>query len=81
MNTTFTTEQTTYVQPPPVGSVQEIIPNQALQNVVFVVSSELDNPGTIPPVVADSFPYGVQDVYLVNQKLTQVFPVNAPPTP
>jgi len=80
MNTTFTTEQITYVQPPPAGSVQEIVPNQALQNVVRVVSSELDNPGTIPPAIPDSFPR-VADVYSVNQKLTQAFPVNAPPTP
>jgi len=81
MHQQFTTEQVTFQQPPPAGSFQEIIPNQALQNVVEVQTSVLDNPGTNQQPVADSFPYGISDVYLVNQKLSQMFPVNAPPTP
>jgi len=76
----FTSEQVTYQQPPPAGSVSEAIPNQTLQNVVFVLSSELDNPGTVPPATPDSFPR-VADVYSVNPNLSQFFPINAPPAP
>jgi hypothetical protein len=81
LHTSVTSTQVTYTQPPPAGSVAVIIPNQALQNEVTVTSSAIDNPGAIQPLTANVFPYGVSDVYSVNQNLTQVFPVNAPPAP
>lgn len=74
---TITAVQVTFTQPPPNGSV--VIPNQQLQNVTTVTSSLIDNPGNIPSGTVSTFPYGIADVYTVNQKLSQFFPVNAPP--
>lgn len=80
IHTIITTTAVTFVQPPPAGAVQKQIPNQQLQEVVSVQSSEVDNPGLIPPPVADSFAR-VQDPWTVNPNLTQYFPVNNPPAP
>lgn len=78
LHTVLTGTQVTYVQPAPNGSL--LIPNQAVQNVNTVNTSELDNPGKNQPAVASTFAR-VADPWTVNAKLTQVFPVNKPPTP
>jgi hypothetical protein len=80
LNYTVTSSQTTYVQPPPAGSVSEQIPNTTTLNVVQTNSSELNNPGTNQPAVADSFPR-VADPWTINPGLTQFYPVNQPPAP
>jgi hypothetical protein len=77
---TITSAQVTYVQPPPVNSQSEQIPNTTFLNVQTVNSSELDNPGTNQPAVASTFPR-VADPWIVNPNLVQVFPVNNPPAP
>jgi hypothetical protein len=80
LNTTLTVPQITFLQPPPAGSQSEQILNESLENVLTMVSSKINNPGTNQPAVADSFAR-VADPWTVNKKLTQVFPVNNPPTP
>lgn len=80
IHTLITTTQVTFLIPPPAGAVQTQIPNQQLQEVVSVQSSEVDNPGLIPKPVADSFAR-VADPWTVNPNLVQYFPVNNPPAP
>jgi len=80
VHTTLTASQVTYIQPPPAGSQSEQIANQALQNIITVSESEIDNPGTNQPAVASTFPR-VADPWTVNPNLTQFFPVNSPPAP
>jgi hypothetical protein len=74
--------QITFQVPPPASAVQEIIPNSVLAEVVPVVTSEQNNPGVVsapPSHSQDTYPYTVADVYTINQRVSQFFPVNAPP--
>ena len=81
LDITITGDQVTFIEPPPDGSVSELIPNQQLQNVVLVTSSVVETPGQNQPPTASSFPYGIPDPWTVNPNLTQFYPVNAPPNP
>jgi hypothetical protein len=79
---TLTSQQTTYVLPPPVGSVSEQISNSTTLNVEPVVSGVINEPdgksGTnstngvtaAPPV------YNPGDPWTQNRSLVQMEPVN-----